>query len=364
MTTAQIIPAGTDRSRIWSGAVIDIDAHVNVPSLESLFPYQDKIWVQMAYERGFHGPSGVKNAFPPNAPTTVRDEWRVEGVTPASSLSAIQNQLLDPWRAESALISCYYAVDSVRHPDWAAALAQSLNDWLIAEYLERDPRLVGSIVVPPRDPQAAAAEIDRLGEHPRIKQVMLPVRSEQLYGQRVWHPMFEAISRNDLAVGIHWGGTPSGSPSTSGFPSWFAEEYAAETNVYIAQIISLIAEGVLRKYPNLRITMLDCGFTWVPMWGWRMNKEWKGLRREIPWVDRPPMDLLRDHFRFSIAPLDAGPPQHMTKILEWLGTDDFLMFGTDYPHRHDSDLVEFLGLLPESTRANVMSETARRWYRL
>lgn len=362
-TTTQL-PGPAGRDALWAGSIIDADVHVNVPSLDAILPYQDKVWRQMTEERGFAGPPGVGIAFPPNAPSTARDEWRVEGGIPAGSLGALQRQILDPWRSERAVLSCYYAIDSVRHPDWASSLARGVNDWLIAEYLEHDPRLVGSIVVPARDPRAAADEIDRVGDHPGIRQVMLPVRSESLYGQRMWHPMFDAIARHDLTVGLHWGGTPDGAPSTSGFPSWWAEEHAAETAVYIGQVLSMIAEGLFSRYPELRVSMLDCGFSWLPSWGWRMNKEWKGLRREIPWVDRPPMDLIREHFRFSIAPLDAGPAHHMAKIVEWLGTDDLLMFATDYPHRNDGDLAEFLGLLPDGMRENVMSETARRWYRL
>lgn len=362
MTTALL--EGVARNDLWAGPVIDTDVHASVPSLETLYRYQEPLWVQWAQERGWSGPSGLSIAYPPNAPTTARPEWRLDGAPPASDLGALQRHVLDPWQVERAILNCYYAVDSLRHPDWAAALARSINDWIVAEWLDRDPRLTASLVVPARDPAAAAAEIDRVGDHPGFVQVLLPVRSEQLYGQRVYHPLYEAVTRHDLVLGLHWGGTPDGPPSTSGFPSWFVEEYAAETQIYAAQLISMIAEGVLKKFPTLRVAMFECGFTWLPTWGWRMNKEWKGLRREIPWVDKPPMQLIRDHFRFSIAPIDAGPPEQMTKILEWLGTDDLLMFATDYPHRHDDDLAEFLGLLSDSAKAKVMAGTAREWYRL
>ncbi|MDQ4119797.1 MAG: amidohydrolase [Actinomycetota bacterium] len=364
MTRTTALLEGTARTDLWSGPVIDADVHASVPSLEALQRYQDPVWVQWAEERGWAGPVGLPIAYPPNAPTTARDEWRLDGAPPGSDPAAAARHVLDPWQVENAVLNCYYAVDSLRHPDWAAALARSVNDWMAAEWLDRDPRLVGSIVVPARDPRAAADEIDRLGPDPRFRQVVLPVRSEQLYGQRAWWPLYEAVTRHDLVLGLHWGGTPDGAPSTSGFPSWYVEEYAAETQVYAGQLVSMIAEGVVRRFPELRVSMLDCGFTWIPTWGWRMNKEWKGLRREIPWVDRPPMDLVREHFRFTTAPIDAGPPEHMAKIVEWLGTDDLLMFATDYPHRHDDDIAAFLSGLGESMRANVMSETARRWYRL
>jgi predicted TIM-barrel fold metal-dependent hydrolase len=192
----------------------------------------------------------------------------------------------------------------------------------------------------------------------------MPVRSERLYGQRLFHPIYEAITRNDLVMGMHWGGTLDDAPSTSGFPSWYVEEYAAETHMYAGQVTSLIAEGVFKKFPTLRVSLLEGGFTWVPSWGWRMNKEWKGLRREIPWVDHLPLDIIREHFRFSIAPTDAGPATEMERIIDWLGTEDILMFASDYPHRHDDDVAAFLDVLPQSMRPKVMAETARSWYRL
>jgi predicted TIM-barrel fold metal-dependent hydrolase len=129
-------------------------------------------------------------------------------------------------------------------------------------------------------------------------------------------------------------------------------------------VTSLIAEGVFQAFPQLRVSVLESGFTWVPIWGWRMNKEWKALRREIPWVDRLPLDILRDHMRFSTAPIDAGPPELMAKVIEWIGDENILMFATDYPHSHDDDIGAFLSVVPESLRPKVMSETAREWYRL
>lgn len=349
----------------WSGSVIDCDVHANVASLEVLFPYQDDLWVQWARDRGWQGPAGLNVAYPPGAPTTAVAEWRpADGRVPASEIALLREQLLDPLGVERAVLNCYYAVDSLRHPDWAAALARSVNDWIVSEWLEKDPRLTASLVVPARDPAAAVDEIERVGDHSGFVQVLMPVRSDRLYGQRIFHPIYEAIARHDLVMGLHWGGTVEEAPSTSGFPSWYAEEYAAETHIYAAQLTSLIAEGVFNKFPSLRVAMLEGGFTWVPMWGWRMNKEWKGLRREIPWVDRPPLDIIREHIRFSIAPIDAGPAEHLAKVIEWFGTDDILMFGTDYPHMHGDDAIALLKLLPESMRSNVLAETARAWYRL
>jgi hypothetical protein len=73
---------------------------------------------------------------------------------------------------------------------------------------------------------------------------------------------------------------------------------------------------------------------------------------------------MRKHFRFTIAPLDAGPPEEFAKTISWLGSDEMLMFATDYPHAHDDDIEEFLGLLSSDARAMLMSENARALYKL
>lgn len=356
--------ADTKRDEIWSGSVIDCDVHANVPSIETLFEYQDKLWVQWAKERGYRGPEGAAIVYPPGAPTTARPEWRPDGKVAASDLSLVREQILDPWNVERAVINCYYGVDALRHPDWAAALASAINDWIIDQWLDKDPRLVASITIPARDPAAAAAEIDRVGGHPGFVQVLVPIRSERLYGQRVFRPLYEAITRNDLVMGLHWGGTVDNIPNTSGAASWWVEEYSGEWAIYAAQVTSMIAEGVFTTFPTLRVAVMESGFTWVPFWGWRMNQKWKGMRREIPWVTRPPFDILREHFRFSTTPVDAGPPEQMKKLIGWLHSEDMLMFATDYPHMHDDDIPALLDALPETMRPAVMADTARDWYRL
>ena len=48
--------------------------------------------------------------------------------------------------------------------------------------------------------------------------------------------------------------------------------------------------------------------------------------------------------RVSIQPLATGPEDELARVLGWLGSDEMLMFGTDYPHGHDEGVekVDFL----------------------
>jgi predicted TIM-barrel fold metal-dependent hydrolase len=348
------------REELWSGAIIDCDVHATVPSLQALFPYMDPSWVEWIKERQWSGPSGVAVVYPPNAPASTRPEWS----PPATDVTALRDALLDPWRTERAVINCYYAVDSIRHPDCAAAVAAAVNNWLIAEWLDRDASLAASIVIPARDPQAAVAEIERVGAHPQFVQVLAPIKADRLYGSRSWHPVFDAMRRHDLVLGLHFGGATDDAPTPTGWPSWYVEEYVGEWGNFSAQLTNLLAEGVFSAFPDARVAVLEAGFVWVPSLGWRMNKEWKGLRREVPWIDRLPTTLLREHVRFSTSPIDAGPSEELANIVQWLGSDEQLMFATDYPHMHDDDVRQLLGVLEPDAQTKLMAENARGWYRL
>jgi uncharacterized protein len=349
----------------WDGAIIDADVHAVVPSLAALRPHLGAQWTEFIDERGVGEPFGLAVAYPPNAPTTAHPAWRrADGRPAASDVSLLREDVLDPLDVEFAVVTCSYAVDSIRHPDFAAALAAAVNDWLVAEWLDADPRLRAALVVPARQPGQMIREIERVGGHPGFVQVLMPVRSDRPYGNRIWHPVLEAIAARDLVMGLHWGGTSDGPPSPTGWPSWFVEEYAAEQQVYMAQLTSLIAEGAFQAVPGLRVAVGEIGFAWLPSLMWRLQKEWKGLRRDIPWVREPPADLIRRHMRFAVAPLDAGPPDALAEIVEWLGSEDLLMFATDYPHAHELPIERLLAVMPASMRPRLMSETARDLYRL
>lgn len=349
----------------WEGAVIDADVHANVPSLEVLEPYMDAQWIEFARETGFSEPPSPPTLYPPGAPTTFRREWiPADGRPPASDVDLLREHVLNPLRAEAAVLNCWWGVESVRHPDFGAGLAQAVNNWIIAEWLDRDDRLRASITIPGHEPAAAAREIDRVGGHPGFVQVFLPVRSSRLYGNRIWHPMFEAVARHDLVAGIHYGGQPDGPPTPTGWPAWFLEEYVGIIQVYVAQLTSLVAEGVFEKFPTLRVSFMECGFTWLPSWMWRLDKEWKGLRRDIPWVKQLPSKTIREHVRLSVQPVDAGPPRQFGRVVDWLGSEEMLMFASDYPHGNDDDIATLLDVIPDSMRQKVMADNARAHYRL
>ncbi len=344
---------------------IDCDIHVNVAGVETLFPYLPPYWVEHINQSVFKGPSEA--SFPANAPTTARPGTRPpEGGPPATRLEQVREQHLDPLGIEIGIIQCAYGIDSLRNPDAAIAFASAVNDWLIAEWLDKEPRLRAAMVVPNQLPAEAAREIDRVGDHPGFVQVYLPVRSHHPYGNRLYHPLWEAIARHDLVAGLHFGGAPGNPPFPSGWPSYYAEEYAGMAQVFQSQVTSIISEGVFDLFPTLRVVLVEGGFTWVPAFMWRFDKEWRNLRRLVPWVKQSPAAYMRQHIRVTIQPLDSPPtPHQMQQVVEQLGSEEMLLYASDYPHAHLADPEQaLLADLPPDLARKIRSENARAFYRL
>jgi predicted TIM-barrel fold metal-dependent hydrolase len=351
-------PAETTR------AIIDCDVHHYIPSIRALLPYMPLRWQRYVEESGFQGPIG--SPYPKGSPGAARIDAIPPNGVAGSDLPFLREQLLDTWGIEVAILNCLYNLWAVQNEDFALALARAVNDWTLAEWLEKEPRLRASIVVPINNAELAAAEIDRLGDHPGFVQVLLPVRSEAPYGRRRFRPLFAAAARHDLPVGIHFGGT-SGYPITAcGWPSYYIEDHTAMSQAFQAQVVSMVCEGLFEEFPRLRVALLEGGFAWLPSLMWRLNKNWKGLRREVPWVQRLPSETIREHIRLTTQPMEEPEdPKHFLALLEMLGSDDLLMFATDYPHwDFDAPDQAFPVPLPPALERKIFIENARAVYRL
>lgn len=338
--------------------VVDSDLQLLVPAIDVLLPYLDEHWRHYVRETGFSGPAERRHVHRHAVASTGGGG---DGAAPTQTF----DDALAASGAALGILTSPYAVGGIRNPFAASALAAAANDWQIADWLDRDPRLRGSVVVPIQDPDLAAREIDRVGNHPAMVQIALPVRAEALYGSRRYYPIYEAALRHDLAIGIAAGGQPGNPPTAVGWPSHLVEEDAGMAHVFQSQLISLVTGGIFDRFAGLRVALIESGVSWLPALLWRLDKEWKGLRREVPWVRRPPSAYVRDHVRLTTGPLDLpSGPSALPDLLDQLDGDDLLMFGSAFPDHQNHHAAELRRLLPEAAARRILSETARTFYRL
>ena len=340
---------------------IDCDIHPSVPSLQALLPYLDDHWREMVQQRGLDELNSI--SYPAESPLTARADWRPAAGMPAATLAQVQAECLDPFETDIAICNCLYGVQLLFSADMAAALARAVNDWMAAEWLDRDPRLRASIVVPIQNTELAVDEINRCAGDPRFVQVLLLAGGDHLLGNRVYWPIYAAAERHGLAIGIHAGSNYHNPPTAVGWPSYYTEDYVAQAQAFQSQLTSLICEGVFSRYGSLKFVLLESGWTWLPAHLWRLTKYWRGLRMEIPWVDRSPAEIVRTNIRLSLQPTDGpGAPEDLERLIDHMQCDDLLLFSTDYPHGQFEGMAVIPEGLPPGLLRKITIDNPRETY--
>jgi uncharacterized protein len=334
---------------------IDCDVHPTVPDIKALFPYLDEMWRESIETRGILSLESA--AYPPNAPITARPEWRGPRGQAATTPAEIGRQVFDRWQASLAICNCLYGVQLVLNEDMARAFTRALNDWIAREWLDRDPRLRASIVVPMQNVDMAVEEIERCAPDRRFVQILVLAMQEAPLGRRQYWPIYAAAERHKLPLGIHAGSSYRHPVTGIGWPTYYVEDYVAQSQGFQTQVASLVSEGVFAKFPALKAVLIESGVTWLPGFLWRFSKYWRGLRFEAPWVDRPPEEIVRDHIRLTLQPFDApDAPDVVERAVEHLRSEDMLLYSSDFPHwQFDGDDVVPAGI-PAGLRRKILVE--------
>lgn len=347
----------------FTGA-IDCDVHPLVPTPADLLPYMDEQWRDTVVLRGIDSWETI--GYPPNSPFTVRDDWRNASPRADASPKGLAAALLGRHRFGAAILNPLFPVAAFRDATLAAVFARAVNDWLADKWLAQDDRLRGSLLVPLQAPDLAVEEIERRATDRRFVQVLVWVMGEQLLGRRHLWPIYAAAEKHGFAVAVHAGSSYFQAVTGSGWPSTWIEDYAAQSLGFHSQLGNLVSEGAFVKYPKLKVVLTESGVTWLPGYLWRLGKFWRGGRSEVPWLDRPPADYVRDHIRLTLQPFDgpAGPNAgaEMARLIGQLPSSDMLLFSTDFPHwQFDGDAMLPEGL-PSDLARKIMRENASATY--
>lgn len=346
--------------------LVDTDVHNAVRDLEEFLPFLDEVWHEQWLESGV----GVANVY--HSPIGVMRDDAVpeDGGSPGSDPYFVKNHHLDKYDIDYAILtgSGHDRVSLHPDPDYGTAVASAYNDWLIETWLEASPRYKGSILVNNSDPPAAAREIDRMGSHPDMVQVLMCSGARMLYGQRFYHPVYEAAERSGLPVAIHPGseGVGVSGPSTpSGYPTRYFEWHNALSLNFMAHINSLICEGVFERFPELKVVAIEGGICWLPHLMWRMDKNYKALRSTVPWLKRLPSEYIKEHIRLTTQPIEESEdPNQVAQIFDMIEADKIAMFSSDYPHWDFDNPKMALPPLTKEAKRQIMAWNAVELYGL
>lgn len=335
---------------------IDCDVHPRAPRRADLMPFLDAYWREIFVSREIEHIDLM--SYPENAVPNRNEDG------PVTDAADLAQRLLDPLALKAAILNVITGGPQAFYdPYLATAICEATNRWLVAEWLDRDPRLRASLVVPFQHPEAAVKEIEKYAGDHRFVQILTISSGEHPLGRRIHWPIYEAAARHGLAVAVHLGSNYRHAPTQSGFPSYLVEENVAQGTAFANQVGSFVAEGVFNKFPELKIVLTESGISWMPGLMWRMSKDWRGARIEVPWVKEKPADIMRRHFRMTTQPFDTPRDAAIgAKAIEHLGSDEMLLFSTDFPHDHGMDVSQWPVNLPVEMATRIAVDNVRATY--
>ncbi len=359
----EMIRSINDKPALSTVGSIDCDLHPASPATAALMPYLDEYWRETFIMRGVDRMSLAMTASPPRAPINVRPEWKAKSGFAGDTLETVRAQALDPFGTRLAICNVLNGSMIMHSDDMAAALCGAVNEWLAREWLDKEPRLRGSIIISAQNADLAVAEIEKRAADHRFVQVLILAQNDEPLGRRRYWPIYEAAARHKLPLCIHAGGSNRHAPTATGWPSFFVEAYVAQGSIFESQLLSLVAEGVFHKVPDLKVVCAESGFTWLPSFFWRADKTWRGVRAETPWVTEQPSDIVKRHVRFTLQPVEAPlETDALTRTLEHIDCDDILLFSTDYPHAQFEGLNALPAALGETLARKIMIDNPLATY--
>jgi predicted TIM-barrel fold metal-dependent hydrolase len=210
-----------------------------------------------------------------------------------------------------------------------------------------------------------------------LKGIVLPDRPERISEGYLgpdgkvspfWEEVFQTCNDTGLAINFHLNGSLDAESATwdnLGFDQRLPLSAMLHHMGTCATMANFMVSGLLDKYPDLKIGLIESGSGWVPFVLEAMEhqldefrtRENRGLKRTV-----------REYFRqFWVSFwFESFAPKHM---LHEIGVDR-VMFETDYPHPTSlypgvqDKLVETLGGYDYAIRKRVLQDNAVELYNL
>jgi uncharacterized protein len=224
--------------------------------------------------------------------------------------------------------------------------------------------LYGAGLLAPHDVNLAVDEIKRCVNDLGFKAVFM---HPGLVNRRPWHhpayaPIWAECEKLDVAVCFHGGGQNALRPDYSlEFDNMMMWHTFGQPIGIMAVTASLTSGGVLQRYPNLRVGLLEGNCGWAPWMLHRLDEHWEWVgAMDAPELEKAPSEYFRSNCYLSIE-ADELPAKF---YVEWFG-DDNLVFSTDYPHgdsKYPDSVTAFLelpGLTDESKKKILWDNWAR-----
>jgi aminocarboxymuconate-semialdehyde decarboxylase len=286
----------------------------------------------------------------PMAPAQPSDGWRYQ----------IQEKVKDPAQqvADMDKFGIGMHVTSLIgvscNTDWAepqeaASLNRHANE-MNAEWVRKYPdRFVGAFTLPLADMPLAMKELDYAVNTLKLKVASVSSNSRGDYlGEERFRPFWEAIHSHGIPVFIH----PHGMTDKK-LQKYFLWNGIGQPMEETRVMASLIFEGVLDKFPGLKIVMAHGG-GYLPHYARRLDRNVENNASVGVNISKKPSEYLRDFYYDTCV----YGPDVLEALVKCVGVDR-ITFGTDYPvgERDPFATLKDCAVLSEADRTMITRST-------
>ncbi len=350
---------------------VDCDVHPTPHDFHEFLSYVPEPWrSREAMGYSTRGEGSSYSYYVPGG-STRKEAIPKNGGPAASDPYLTAEQLLEGIGVDIAILLSLVA-RPVANPVHESALSEGSNRWLQERWLEGEfgDRYRGAIRVCADAPDRAVAEIARAHDaSDRFNSVLVVPNVLRPLGHEPYMPIYEAAAERGLPVVMHLtrpAGMALGTPV--GFPQHFVEVQPMYSLLYATHLVSMVFNGVFERFPELRVVYVEGGIAWLPSLMRRMDRNWEGLRSEVPWVTKPPSEYVAEQAFFTTQPIEE-PLEGPAPLMEaFAGAEHLLahniLFSTDYPHWDADEPRWVLRQFPTEYHDAIRGGSARALYKL
>ena len=220
------------------------------------------------------------------------------------------------------------AIGLVRELDLAVELAKAYNNWAYDFCKSTGNRVKYAAVIAPQVVPEAVKETRRAVKEKGAVGVMMPtyVQSGLDLGQPEFDPIYAEAQELGVPVGFH--ATAQVAVGNTRFHKYLGVHMTSHPFEQMLSIVSVISNGVLDRFPKLKVGFLEAGVGFLPYWMERFDEKYLLRKSEMEPLKMLPSEYLKDHRCYFTC---EGEESVLPLVIEQFG-DECMMYASDYPH--------------------------------
>jgi hypothetical protein len=242
-------------------------------------------------------------------------------------------------------------------------LAKAYNNWAADFCRESGNRVKYAAVIAPQVISEAVKESRRAVTEKGAVAVMMPtyVQSGLDLGQPEFDPIYAAAQELNVPVGFH--ATAQVAVGNTRFHKYLGVHMTSHPFEQMLSMVAIIANGVLDRFPKLRVGFLEAGVGFLPYWMERFDEKYLLRRSEMEPLKLLPSEYIKDHRCYFTC---EGEESALPLVIEQFG-DECMMYASDYPHwdmewPHSVSQVVSRKNIPDVTKQKILADNAKQFY--